>query len=57
MLEVEHLIKGLQAEGKQFEYKIYEDVPGGHSFNRLDSVAARESRREIYEFLARYLER
>jgi dipeptidyl aminopeptidase/acylaminoacyl peptidase len=55
VLEVEHLIKSLQAAGKEFEYRIYEDVPGGHSFNRMDSSAAYESRAEIYAFLARYL--
>ena len=55
VLEVEHLIKSLKAEGKKFEYKIYQDEPGGHSFNRLDTKAARESRREIYSFLAKYL--
>ena len=55
VLEVEHLIKSLKAEGKKFEYKIYQDEPGGHSFNRLDTKAARESRREIYRFLAGYL--
>jgi dipeptidyl aminopeptidase/acylaminoacyl peptidase len=55
VLEVEHLIKTLEAEDKDFEYKIYQDVPGGHSFNRLDTPAARESREEIYAFLARYL--
>jgi dipeptidyl aminopeptidase/acylaminoacyl peptidase len=56
VLEVEHLIKTLKAEDKEFEYKIYEDVPGGHSFNRMDTSAAHESRREIYAFLARYLD-
>jgi dipeptidyl aminopeptidase/acylaminoacyl peptidase len=55
VLEVEHLIKSLKAEGKKFEYKIYEDVPGGHSFNRLDTKTARESRREVYRFFAPYL--
>jgi dipeptidyl aminopeptidase/acylaminoacyl peptidase len=55
VLEVEHLIKSLQAADKNFEYKIYEDAPGGHSFNRLDSAIAHESRQEIYEFLKRYL--
>jgi acetyl esterase/lipase len=55
VLEVEHLIKSLQAAGKEFEYRIYEDVPGGHSFNRMDTSQAKESRREIYEFLARHL--
>ncbi|MFQ5599706.1 MAG: alpha/beta hydrolase family protein [Candidatus Krumholzibacteriia bacterium] len=57
VLEVEHLIKTLKAEGKDFEYKIYEDSPGGHSFNRLDTRQAHESRREIYAFLARYLKK
>jgi dipeptidyl aminopeptidase/acylaminoacyl peptidase len=55
VLEVEHLIKTLQAAGKKFEYRIYDDAPGGHSFNRLDTPMASKSRREIYDFLARYL--
>jgi len=55
VLEVEHLIKSLKAAGKDFEYKIYQDAPGGHSFNRLDTALAHESRAEVYEFLARYL--
>lgn len=55
VMEVEHLIGALKAAGKPFEYKIYDDAPGGHLFNRLDTTLARESRREIYAFLARYL--
>jgi dipeptidyl aminopeptidase/acylaminoacyl peptidase len=56
VLEVERLIQALQAEGKRgFEYKIYEDAPGGHSFNRLDTRLAQESRREIWAFLAPHL--
>jgi dipeptidyl aminopeptidase/acylaminoacyl peptidase len=55
VLEVEHLIKSLKAEGKKFEYKIYEDIPGGHSFNRMDTKKAREIRLEIYDFLYPYL--
>jgi len=55
VLEVEHLIKSLKAYGKDFEYKIYESAPGGHVFNRIDTELARESRKEIYAFLARYL--
>lgn len=55
VLEVEHLIKSLKAEGKKFEYKIYQDLPGGHSFNRMDTKVAREIRMEIYTFLAKYL--
>lgn len=55
VLEVEHLIRALKAEGKKFEYKIYQSAPGGHAFNRLDTKLARESRAEIYKFLAQYL--
>ena len=55
VLEVEHLIKSLKAAGKEFEYRIYENAPGGHSFNQVDTKLARESRREVYGFLARYL--
>jgi hypothetical protein len=57
VLEVEHLIEALKAEGKSnlFQYKIYQDAPGGHYFNRIDTKLAKESRREIYAFLAGYL--
>ncbi len=56
VFEVERLIQALQAQGKDgFQFKIYQDAPGGHAFNRLDTPAAKESRREIYDFLARYL--
>ena len=55
VLEVEHLIKGLKAAGKQFEHKVYKDAPGGHEFNRIDTKLAKESRAEIYRFLAKNL--
>ena len=55
VLEVESLIRALKAEGKQFEYKIYDKAPGGHIFNRIDTKLAQESRQEIYKFLAKYL--
>jgi dipeptidyl aminopeptidase/acylaminoacyl peptidase len=55
VLEVEHLIAALKAAGRKFEYKIYQNAPGGHSFNRIDTKLAKESRREIWEFLGRYL--
>jgi dipeptidyl aminopeptidase/acylaminoacyl peptidase len=56
VLEVEHLIQALKAAGKKFEYKVYKDAPGGHAFNRLDTKVAKESRAEIYRFLAKHLE-
>ncbi len=55
VLEVQRLIAALKAEGKKFEYKIYQDAPGGHAFNRLDTKLARESRQEVWRFLAGYL--
>lgn len=55
VLEVEHLIKSLKAEGKKFEYKIYQNVEGGHSFNRTDTKIAQEIRVDIYKFLSKYL--
>ena len=55
VLEVEHLIQALKAEGKKFEYEIFQDLPGGHSFDRLDTRKAKEIRIKIYKFLAQYL--
>src|SRR5262249_29420988 len=55
VLEVEHLIKALKAAGKNFEHKVYQNAPGGHAFNRIDTKLARESRAEVYRFLAKYL--
>lgn len=55
VLEVEHLIKSLKAAGKKFEYEIYKDAPGGHSFDRLDTLPAKKIRLKVYDFLAQYL--
>jgi dipeptidyl aminopeptidase/acylaminoacyl peptidase len=55
VFEVEHLIKALKAEGKKFEYEIYEDIPGGHAFDRIDTQKAKEIRLKVYGFLADYL--
>lgn len=55
VLEVEHLIKALKAENKKFEYEIYREIPGGHSFDRMDTKEAKEIRVKIYKFLGKYL--
>ena len=55
VLEVEHLVQALKAEGKKFEYEIFKDAPGGHSFDRIDTKVAKEARMKIYRFLASYL--
>jgi dipeptidyl aminopeptidase/acylaminoacyl peptidase len=47
IMEVELLIRSLKAEGKKFEYEIYKDIPGGHSFNIIDTKHARETRLKI----------
>jgi len=55
VLEVEHLIKSLKAEGKEFEYEIFQAIPGGHSFDRMDTKKAKQIRIKIYKFLSHYL--
>lgn len=55
VVEVEALITALKAAGKTFESKIYQDAPGGHSFNRIDTTVAQDSRKEIYAFLEKHL--
>ncbi|HUW94115.1 MAG TPA: prolyl oligopeptidase family serine peptidase [Bacteroidales bacterium] len=56
VLEVEHLIKSLKAAGKEnFQYKIFDAMPGGHSFNRMDYKEARRIRLDVYNFLNGYL--
>ena len=56
VIEVQHLINALKAAGKKFEYKVYENAPGAHVFNRIDTKLARESRREMWDFIGRYLQ-
>ncbi len=55
VLEVENLIRALKAAGKEFEYEIFKDAPGGHSFDRIDTKLAKETRMKIYKFIGKYL--
>jgi dipeptidyl aminopeptidase/acylaminoacyl peptidase len=57
VVEVEQLIVHLKAAGKKFEHRIYEDAPGGHGFERIDTVFARDVRDDLYAFLARHLKK
>lgn len=52
MVEVVKLIDALKKAGKDFQYRVYTNAPGGHLFNRLDTPIAAQSRREIWEFLS-----
>ena len=56
VLEVENLINRLKALDKSFEYEIFEDIPGGHSFDRMDHRTGRDIRFDIYKFLERHLD-
>lgn len=56
VFEVERLIQALKAEGKSgFEYEIFENIPGGHTFDRMDFPQSREIRAKIWRFLAKHL--
>jgi dipeptidyl aminopeptidase/acylaminoacyl peptidase len=55
VLEVERLIEAFAAKGKSVNSKIYDAAAGGHFFNRIDTRLARESRREVWQFLAPFL--
>jgi hypothetical protein len=52
---VEHLIAALKAANKTFEHEVFQDAPGGHSFDRIDTRKAKEIRMKIYRFLAKNL--
>lgn len=51
VVEVEHLIQALSFEKKDFQYEIFKDAPGGHSFDRIDIKNARQIRLKIYKFM------
>jgi dipeptidyl aminopeptidase/acylaminoacyl peptidase len=53
--EVKHLIEELKAAGKKFDFEIFQEAPGGHSFDRIDTKLAKQIRLKIYKFLAQYL--
>jgi dipeptidyl aminopeptidase/acylaminoacyl peptidase len=55
VIEVKALIDTLKSLNKEFEYEIFQDLPGGHSFDRQDTKLAVTIRLKIYKFLAEYL--
>ena len=54
-IEVEVLLNALKEADKNFQYEIFQDLPGGHSFDRQDTKLALSIRLKIYNFLAEYL--
>ena len=55
VIEVKQLIRALKAENKKFEYEIFEAVPGGHMFDRIDTIEGRAIRNKIWEFFDKNL--
>ncbi|ADW71042.1 peptidase S9 prolyl oligopeptidase (plasmid) [Granulicella tundricola MP5ACTX9] len=55
IVEVRHLLSAFDAAHKQYKSHIYEQAPGGHFFNRIDTSLAVTSRQEVYAFLREYL--
>jgi hypothetical protein len=55
VIEVRMLIDTLEVLNKEFEYEIFQDLPGGHSFDRQDTKLALSIRLKIYKFLEKYL--
>ncbi len=55
VIEVKMLIDTLKSLNKDFQYEIFEELPGGHSFDRQDTKLALSIRLKIYKFLERYL--
>lgn len=49
------MIRALKAYGKKFDYQIFQEAPGGHSFDRIDTKEATEIRYSIYKYLEKYL--
>lgn len=55
VLEVESMISALKAANKKFEYKIWKDIPGGHSYDRMDHKTGYTIRYDVYKFLEKYM--
>ena len=53
--EVQIMIDSLKYHKREFDYKIFQDSPGGHGFDRIDTKEATEIRYTIYKYLEKYL--
>lgn len=53
--EVLLMIDTLKKHNKEFEYKVFEEASGGHSFDRIDSREATDIRFEMHKFLEKHL--
>lgn len=55
VVEVKMLIDTLKSLNKDFQYEVFEELPGGHSFDRQDTKLAVSIRLKIYKFIGQYL--
>lgn len=53
--EAKTLIDALKKENKKFEYEIFRNYPGGHSFDRIDGKENREIRLRVWQFINQHL--
>jgi len=56
IVEVKMLIDTLKSLNKDFQYEVFEELPGGHSFDRQDTKLAVSIRLKIYKFIEKYLQ-
>jgi dipeptidyl aminopeptidase/acylaminoacyl peptidase len=54
-LHTGRLLDLLKAKGKQHEFHIYDNAPGGHVFMDGDTDEQRDATRRVFEFVGRYL--
>jgi dipeptidyl aminopeptidase/acylaminoacyl peptidase len=53
--EVLLMIDSLKAHNRKFEYKVFQDIAGGHGFDRIDTKESTDIRFDIYKFLEKHL--
>lgn len=54
-LHTGRLLDALKAKGKQHEFHIYDNAPGGHVFMDGDTEEQRDASKRTFEFVGRYL--
>lgn len=53
--EVLLMIDSLKAHDKKFDYKVFQEIAGGHGFDRIDTKESTDIRYSIYKFLEMHL--
>jgi dipeptidyl aminopeptidase/acylaminoacyl peptidase len=53
--EVLLMIDSLKAHGKEFDYKVFQEIAGGHGFDRIDTKEATDIRFSVHKFLEMHL--